>query len=103
MLADGTDVSWLWDVDFEALHGKVAQATVSGIRAADMALRLKYAGALPAQGEITVQPGIGQALTDALTATPSGETLYVLPTYTAMLEVKNALAQRGLSARWQDD
>jgi UDP-N-acetylmuramyl tripeptide synthase len=103
LLADGTDVSWLWDVDFEALHGKVAGATVSGLRAADMALRLKYAGALPAGGELAVQPNIGQALTDALAATPSGETLYVLPTYTAMLEVKNELAQRGLSARWQDD
>ncbi len=103
LLADGTDVSWLWDVDFETMAGKTARVTVSGIRAADMALRLKYAGAAPVTGELGVEPDISRALTRALDATPAGETLYVLPTYTAMLGIKNELARRGLAARWQDD
>jgi UDP-N-acetylmuramyl tripeptide synthase len=103
LLADGTDVSWLWDVDFETMAGKVARATVSGIRAADMALRLRYAEALPALSALTVEADIAGALGQALDATPPGETLYVLPTYTAMLDVKNELTRRGLAPRWQDD
>lgn len=103
LLADGTDVSWLWDVDFEALCGKVAWAMVSGIRAADMALRLKYAGVEPALGAVAVENSIQAALAQALTATPAGQTLYVLPTYTAMLDTKDVLAQLGLGGRWQDD
>jgi len=103
LLADGTDVSWLWDVDFEQIAGKLATATTCGLRAADMALRLKYAQAAPAQGPVTVETSIGAALTHALESTPAGQTLYVLPTYTAMLEIKNELARRGLAPRWQDD
>jgi len=103
LLADGTDVSWLWDVDFEMMQGKVAQAAVSGIRAADMALRLKYAEAQPVTGQTLVEPDIAHAVSRALDMTPTGETLYILPTYTAMLAVKDALARRGLAPRWQDD
>jgi UDP-N-acetylmuramyl tripeptide synthase len=103
LFADGTDVSWLWDVDFEVMRGKVARATVSGIRARDMALRLHYAGVAPATGDVVVQERIPLALTHAIESTPPGGTLYVLPTYTAMLEVKDDLARRGLAPRWQDD
>lgn len=103
LLADGTDVSWLWDVDFEAMAGKTAHVTVSGIRAHDLALRLRYAGVAIAPGAAAVAPDVAQGLTEALAATPAGETLYVLPTYTAMLGVKDELARRGLAARWQDD
>ncbi len=103
LLADGTDVSWLWDVDFEMMAGKVQWATVCGIRAADMALRLKYAGVTPAGGPVAVIPAIGAGLSAALDATPAGQTLYVLPTYTAMLETKEDLTRRGLAPRWQDD
>lgn len=103
LLADGTDVSWLWDVDFEVMQGKVAQATVAGIRAQDMALRLRYAGAQPEAGLPAIEPHIGRALTQALEATPAGGTLFVLPTYTAMLEAKDEMAKRGWAPRWQDD
>ncbi len=99
LLADGTDVSWLWDVDFEAMKGRVAHATVSGIRAADMVLRLKYAGTPVG----IIEANIGHALTRALEQTGPDGTLYVLPTYTAMLELKEELARRGLSPHWQDD
>jgi lipid II isoglutaminyl synthase (glutamine-hydrolysing) len=99
--ADGTDVSWLWDVDFELLAGRVAFAVVTGIRADDMAVRLKYAGVDP--GRITIQNDTDRALQMALERTPEGETLYLLPTYTAMLEVRGRLADRGhILPFWED-
>ena len=90
-IADGRDVSWIWDVDFDLLAGKVRSLTVSGNRAWDMALRLKYAGldSLP-----QVEERAAAALRRALRATPEDATLYVIPTYTAMLRV------RALLARW---
>ncbi len=91
--ADGTDVSWLWDADFEPLAGRVAHITVSGDRAADMALRLDYAGV--AADAITVVDKLPPALDTALSALPPGETLVILPTYTAMLDLRNHIAQRG--------
>ncbi len=91
--ADGTDVSWLWDAEFEALAGTVAAATVSGTRAEDMAVRLKYAGVPPTQ--IRVTPELRGALDAALAGLPAGATLFVLPTYTAMLELREELASRG--------
>ncbi len=90
-IADGRDISWIWDVDFELLCGKARAITVSGRRAWDMALRLKYAGLGSQQ---TVEPDPAAALRRALRQTPEGQTLYVIPTYTAMLRV------RGLLARW---
>ncbi|NTU84847.1 MAG: DUF1727 domain-containing protein [Chloroflexales bacterium] len=91
--ADGTDVSWLWDAEFEALGSRVAAATVSGTRAEDMAVRLKYAG-LP-EGRITLEPDLGAAVDQALAELPPGATLFILPTYTAMLELRDNLAHRG--------
>lgn len=92
--ADGRDVSWLWDVDFEALPERVEQVTVSGIRAHDMALRLKYAG-LPRE-RIDLEPDLERALDGAIERTPPGRLLCVLPTYTAMLALRRILARRGL-------
>ena len=92
--ADGRDVSWLWDVDFEMLVNAGAAPTgfhVSGIRAQDMGVRLKYAE-LPVR---SVVPDRKEALLRALDATPPGETLYVLPTYTAMLELRQVLSDLG--------
>ncbi len=101
LFADGTDVSWLWDVDFEMLAGRVQFAITSGLRAADMAVRLKYAGVEPAL--ISVQPDSSTALQQALLVTPEGETLYLLPTYTAMLEVRGKLVEAGhLPPFWED-
>lgn len=99
--ADGTDVSWLWDVDFELLAGRVAFATVSGIRAEDMAVRLKYAGV---DAElITLERDTSRALQLSLERIPEGETLYLLPTYTAMLEVRGHLAAAGHALPFWED
>ncbi|HJX61773.1 MAG TPA: MurT ligase domain-containing protein [Dehalococcoidia bacterium] len=89
-IADGRDVSWIWDVDFELLAGKVRSLTVSGRRAWDMALRLKYGGLDSLSG---VEEDAAAALRRALKATPQDATLYVIPTYTAMLKVRELLAR----------
>jgi UDP-N-acetylmuramyl tripeptide synthase len=97
-IADGRDVSWIWDADFELLAGRVRRATCSGSRAPELALRLKYAGIDPAR--IRVQPDLSQALREAAAdgATGSEEStapLYALPTYTAMLALRELLVARG--------
>ncbi len=96
-IADGRDVSWLWDVDFEALVGRVERVVVSGLRAEDMALRLRYAG-LPA-GAIDVQPEYASALRSAMRGA-GGRPLFVLPTYTAMLALRDVLRQWGAVGRF---
>jgi UDP-N-acetylmuramyl tripeptide synthase len=90
-IADGRDVSWVWDADFEILAPRVRRATCSGTRAAEMALRLKYAG-VPAQ-RIAVQPELGAGLDRALGA--GDGRLFALPTYTAMLALRDLLVARG--------
>ncbi len=100
-IADGTDVSWLWDADFEALAGRVSFAVVSGTRAPDMAVRLRYAGV--AEEQIIVQQDLAAALDAALARTPDGGTLYLLPTYTAMLEVRALMSRRGYVAPFWED
>jgi lipid II isoglutaminyl synthase (glutamine-hydrolysing) len=99
--ADGTDVSWLWDADFERLSGQIGRVVVGGTRAEDMAVRLKYAGVDPAR--ITTEPDVAQALDLARGAAPAGATLYALPTYTAMLELRDHCARRGwVRPFWED-
>jgi UDP-N-acetylmuramyl tripeptide synthase len=90
-IADGRDVSWVWDADFEVLAGRVRRVTCSGTRAAEMALRLKYAG-MPTD-RLAVEPNLDAALDRAL-GDGSGA-VYALPTYTAMLALREALVQRG--------
>lgn len=101
--ADGTDVSWLWDVDFEQLaphQQRFELLLCSGVRAADMAVRLKYAGVDPAR--LQVEADLGRALQQALEQVPAGEHLYVLPTYTAMLELREILHRQGrVQAFWE--
>jgi UDP-N-acetylmuramyl tripeptide synthase len=92
-IADGRDVSWIWDADFELLEGAVRRVVCSGTRAPEMALRLKYAG-WPVDA-IEVVPAIGPSLDRALSAA-SGR-LFALPTYTALLELRKLLADRGLA------
>lgn len=94
--ADGHDVSWIWDADFELLAGRVRHATCSGTRAAELALRLKYAGIEP--GRITVVEDLERALVGAVGdgLDRGGEPpLYVLPTYTGMLALREQLVRRG--------
>ncbi|HEX8966664.1 MAG TPA: MurT ligase domain-containing protein, partial [Chloroflexota bacterium] len=83
LFADGTDVSWLWDVEFERLQDRVNVAVCAGLRAEDMAVRLKYAGVDAARIRVENEPR--RALEMALAAAEPNETVYVLPTYTAML------------------
>jgi lipid II isoglutaminyl synthase (glutamine-hydrolysing) len=99
-IADGRDVSWIWDADFELLAGRVRSFTCSGGRAAELAVRMKYAGIDPAR--IHVRPDLRVALDEA--AADRGEDdapLYALPTYTAMLSLRELLIARGeVSSSW---
>ncbi|MBA2764940.1 MAG: DUF1727 domain-containing protein [Thermoleophilaceae bacterium] len=95
-IADGRDISWIWDAEFELLAGRVRSVTCSGRRAAELALRLKYAGI---GVETTVEPDIERSLDAALAQADAG-TLYALPTYTALLELRSLLARRGAAPRW---
>jgi lipid II isoglutaminyl synthase (glutamine-hydrolysing) len=97
-IADGRDISWIWDADFEVLAGRVRRATCSGTRAEEMALRLKYAGI---DAPIEVERDLGASL-DRAVATAGGERLFALPTYTALLELRDLLARRGLAKRWSE-
>ncbi len=94
-IADGRDVSWIWDADYELLAGRVRSVTCTGTRAPELALRLKYAGIDPSR--ITVIDDLRQALTAAAANRPEDaqRPLYVLPTYTAMLALRALLVQRG--------
>jgi lipid II isoglutaminyl synthase (glutamine-hydrolysing) len=132
--ADGRDVSWIWDADFEHVSGQ-ASLVIAGRRAEDLALRLKYAGALeevagsrrPANGDLRAhdrpvsdhrpadppanavwENGLGRAgqglrlesrldraLDAALADLPAGESLFAVLTYTAMLELRRVLSDRG--------
>jgi UDP-N-acetylmuramyl tripeptide synthase len=92
-IADGRDVSWVWDADFELLAEGVRRVTCSGTRAPEMALRLKYAG-WP-QERIEVLEGIAPSI-HAAVAGAEGR-LFALPTYTALLELRKLLSDRGLA------
>ena len=135
-IADGRDISWIWDVDFERCVGQVQTLVVAGSRALDLALRLTYAG-IPKEDMTIVSPaplrlrtagiqglrkrrikeeldsheaastlptrslfGLKNAIRSALNNVPEGETLFIVPTYTGLLEVHQELEQRGLTARY---
>jgi UDP-N-acetylmuramyl tripeptide synthase len=155
-IADGRDISWIWDVDFEQARQGFASLTIAGTRARDLALRLKYAGvdmqrmiiapSLPLRAErqqrrpkqVRRRPGrdratatgevaplsetaadarhpdapaeikeriygIARALDKAISLTPEGETLFVVPTYTGMLEIHRELERRGLTPRYWEE
>ncbi|MBV9230828.1 MAG: Mur ligase family protein [Chloroflexi bacterium] len=138
--ADGRDISWIWDVDFERVVGQTEALTVAGTRALDLALRLEYAGV--AQEDMTIIPqlplratrseaasnkrarrqkkrgedvatiteepttqnprvySLKNAINIALSQTPVGETLFIVPTYTGLLDIHRELEQRGLTPRY---
>ena len=96
-IADGRDVSWVWDADFELLAGHVRRVTCSGTRAEEMALRLKYAGI---DAELEVERDLGRSLDAAVAAVAGSGRLFALPTYTALLELRDLLAERGLARPW---
>jgi UDP-N-acetylmuramyl tripeptide synthase len=96
-IADGRDVSWIWDADFELLSGHVRRVVCSGTRAEELALRLKYAGIV---AETAVERDLALALDGVVEAGEPGRPLYALPTYTALLELRDLLSERGLADRW---
>jgi lipid II isoglutaminyl synthase (glutamine-hydrolysing) len=98
--ADGVDVSWIWDADIESLKSNSKSVICSGIRARDMALRLKYAGY--DHRHIEVNERIVSAFTSAVRKLENNEALYVLATYTAMLELRKYLTKKGMvQAFWR--
>ena len=85
--ADGRDVSWLWDAEFELLKNTEKTIITSGIRANDMALRLKYAG-VPTE-KIKVVPDLYKAVEEASSSGDKDEKVTIMPSYTALLQIKN--------------
>jgi UDP-N-acetylmuramyl tripeptide synthase len=97
-VADGRDVSWVWDADFELLAGRVRRITCAGTRAAELAVRLKYAGVDPQR--LAVVPELERALDAARAAGTGAGPLYALPTYTALLALRELLARRGVAPEY---
>ena len=103
---DSRDVSWIWDVAIEQLCGRLAWVIASGHRAADLAVRLKYAGVLegPPDGRPTLStiPALADAVAEGLRRTPPGEELTIIATYTAMWALREGFVRRGhLVPFWQ--
>ena len=96
--ADGHDVSWVWDADFELLAPRLRTMTCGGTRAAELAVRMKYAGADPET--LRVEHELERALDAALAGGDPARPLYALPTYTALLELRELLVRRGLTSRY---
>ncbi len=94
-LADGTDISWLWDVDFEQLNkvsDRIGNLFTSGVRGEDMAVRLKYSG-LDIR-KIRIIKDYQLLLERGLEQTPAGGVFHILPTYTAMLDIRGILTKK---------
>jgi UDP-N-acetylmuramyl tripeptide synthase len=92
--ADGTDISWIWDAEMEIMREVAKRVTVSGIRGEDMQLRLKYAQY--DMSTVVLEKDLAKAFDAAISGLESGETLYVLPTYSAMLELRRIMTNKGL-------
>lgn len=87
--ADGTDISWIWDAEFERLNsiaGRIEKVIVSGDRAQDMRVRLKYAGI--ADKNITIERDYEKLVTSLESV---GSDVCLMPTYTAMLELRGVM------------
>lgn len=102
-IADGRDISWLWDVEFEKLQNlqnRIENIYASGLRAEDMAVRLKYAGVYT--DKISIIKDYRELVTAGLARTEKGHSFYILPTYTAMLEIRKVLKKNfGLKDFWK--
>lgn len=101
-IADGRDISWVWDADFDLLTGKTGRITCSGTRAEELALRLAYAG-VPRES-LVIDSRIEQSFDSAIaSASQSGTALFALPTYTSLLELRTAIAKRGEAGDYWGD
>lgn len=99
--ADGTDVSWIWDSKWETLSQKTNNISISGTRAWDMATRLKYAGYKLSKDNIYEQ--IESSIKAAIANMNKNNTLYVLPTYTALMSVEKSLNRLGNVVKWHQE
>jgi lipid II isoglutaminyl synthase (glutamine-hydrolysing) len=100
-IADGRDVSWIWDADLEPLLEALERLVVTGSRAAELALRCTYAG-FPTE-KLEIVPDLAAALDRGLELTPDGSELTVLPTYTAMLALRKIVSERGYAhSYWKE-
>ena len=99
--ADGRDVSWIWDADFETLAPSVEHAVITGERSRDLALRFKYAGLATERLEVVDDPSA--AIERAVTQAPEGAEVVALATYTAMLGLRAGLARTGAVAQFWED
>jgi len=97
-LADGTDVSWIWDAQFELLQATNHKLPIicSGSRAEDLTVRLKYAGF--SSVNLTVEKNLEKALEKA--AREEKGRLFILPTYTALLELQKIMAKKGIKKHY---
>jgi UDP-N-acetylmuramyl tripeptide synthase len=102
LTADGRDVSWIWDADVEILQGHLESAVFGGTRGFDMALRFKYAGFERAGSEWPVVSSLEDALRVAIAGVPDGHPLFVIPTYTAMLQFRELLTREGHTQPYWD-
>jgi UDP-N-acetylmuramyl tripeptide synthase len=102
-IADGTDVSWIWDVNFEILEqlqSKITYVYASGIRAEDIALRLKYAGVYT--NKLSIEKNYYNLIDNGIKCLDEKETLYILPTYTSMLDIRKILCNKyNLKEFWE--
>ncbi len=90
-IPDGRDVSWIWDIDTDELSRKASSITISGERCFDMGLRLKYS-----EGKFEIRENLEQAINYAISKLKTGHTLYILPTYSAMLDTRKILTGRSI-------
>jgi UDP-N-acetylmuramyl tripeptide synthase len=100
-IADGRDVSWIWDIDFEGRLDGVQRIVCTGTRAADLAVRLRYAD-VPLEDIDRIRV-IEAALDGTVGRAAPGDRIYILATYTAMLQVHGVLSARGLTAPFWEE
>lgn len=100
-IADGRDVSWIWDTNWEILAPKIKRISVSGTRAWDLAMRIKYAGTKMSKNN--VYENIDYSIAKSISNLNNKDTLIILPTYTAMLEIQKTLSKLGNTTKWHED
>ncbi|MBI2327633.1 DUF1727 domain-containing protein [Candidatus Curtissbacteria bacterium] len=98
-IADGRDVSWIWDTNWEILKEKIKILSVSGTRAWDLATRFKYAGFNLSKK--LVDEDISYSINSTVKNLHNKDTLSILTTYTALLEVQKTLSKMG-STQWHE-
>jgi UDP-N-acetylmuramyl tripeptide synthase len=91
------DTSWIWDVDFASLGGLMPAPVISGDRASDLAVRLKYAGWAGPAGDngLTIEPDPVRAFQTALARLHAGQPMWVISTAGMLWEVRRWLAHHG--------